>query len=210
MSDAILSRNILYNIANSQKIEFTWSIDTDTLARHTAIVLHFDDRPQVTLDFTANNQNQSRLTTFFNRFTGVSQLAAPVSAMAINAGLHVIPFNHDSNIQILGSILKFVIFDQEGKERAKKLITSILEMDIGQYNAKTNNCRNFVKKAFGKLRNEPECNESDQVKFERKMKQIEADDQDKIETLKNIGLGVGVGGILVGVAMGTAKLVLKQ
>ena len=209
MSDVILSRNILYYIDNSQEIKFTWSIDTDTLARHTAIVLHFDDKPQVTLDFIANNQNQSRLTTFFNCFTGVSQLAAPVSAMAINAGLHVIPFNHDSNIQILGSILKFMIFDQEGKERAKKLITSILEMDIGQYNAKTNNCRNFVKKAFGKLRKEPECNESDQVEFERQMKQIEADDQDKVETVRNVGLGIGVGGILAWVAIVTAKLVLR-
>ena len=103
-----------------------------------------------------------------------------------------------------------MIFDQEGKERAKKLITSILKMDIGQYNAKTNNCRNFVKKAFGKLKNEPECNECDQVKFEREMKQIEAEDQDKIETLRSVGLGVGVGGTLAGVAIVTAKLLLRQ
>ena len=55
MSDDTLSNNVLY--ADSQKIEFTWSIDTTTLAKHTAIVLHFDDRPQLTLDFAENNQN---------------------------------------------------------------------------------------------------------------------------------------------------------
>ena len=54
-------------------------------------------------------------------------------------------------------------------------------MDIGQYNAKRNKCRNFVKKAFEILRNEPECSKIIQIGFNQKMKEIEDEDKEKVE-----------------------------
>ena len=194
MSNHTLSKNILFNIDNSTTIEFTWCMETNTLVQHTKIVLYFDDRPQLIMDFAENNQTVSKWTKVLNRFSGISQTVS-FSSTAIQAGIHVIPFNHDTKIQNLGSLLKFRICDKEAKERATKLITSILEMNIGEYNVKTNNCRHFIKRAFKILKKEPECIESNQIEFDQKMEDIQKKDQEKFK-MGNIA-AAGAGGVLL-------------
>ena len=207
MSDHTLSDNILYNINNSTTIEFTWCMETTTLVKHTAIVLHFDNRPQLTMDFAENSQNLSGMTKVLNRFSGISQTLS-TSSIAIKAGIHVTPFSHDTKIQNLGSILMFKICDDEAKERAKKLISSILDMNIGKYNAKTNNCRHFIKKAFEILKQEPECSESNQIEFNQKMEDIEKKDQKKVKKGKLATAFTVAGTVVVTAAAVTAEILL--
>ena len=208
MTDDILTSSIIYYINNSHQIEFAWSIDSSTSARHTAIVLTFDSKPQLTLDFI-EQPSQSIIKTLLNRLSVASQLASTISATAIEAGINVFPFNHDSKIKIIGSILKFMIDDDAGKDKARRLIKSILEMDKGDYHILFNNCRDFVKKVFELLRKEPECSEYDEIKFEEEMKKITEEDQEKVQNIRNIEGRVGIGAALVATAFAVGKLFYK-
>ena len=81
---------IQYYIKSSKTIDFSWSIDTGTLTRHTAIVLKFDDKPRFTVDFSASSP--SGTAKVFNHLAGALQLAVSFPGTAIRTGLYVTPF----------------------------------------------------------------------------------------------------------------------
>lgn len=171
-----LTANILFQIEHSKNIEFTWSVDTRSNARHAALVMKFDGKPQLIVKYPP--EEKSRFSNFFKYFIPVSLVSASVaSSVAVFKAGSVIPFNHDLGLKILGTIARFVIANPDAKEKAKQLITSILNMDMKSYDEKLNNTRDFVKKAFGVLEKEGECSEENKKRFEDEMKDIEEEDK---------------------------------
>lgn len=201
-----LPNGVLHFIEKSNKFEFTWSKDPKTLVRHTALVLVFDDNPQLTVDFAESNPSKSKIQSVLNNMAGISQLATTSTKLSIESDLIVSPFNYDANLVILGSLLKFSINNEESKERARNLVLSILNIKMGSYNAKTNNCRTFVREAFEIIKKEPECSDIMKEKFEEEMTKIEKEDEEKIKKGKDIAYAT-VGVVAAGTA--TAAVVNK-
>ena len=200
-SETSLSKNALFLIENSNEIEIAWSKVPDNLARHTAIVLYFDGKPQLTLDFADSQASRSSLSGFSNRFSGMSQLASPRSSAHIESAIALLPFDHDVTIEIIGTLLKFALSDATAKERVKNLLSRLLGIKMGKYHAKNNNCRHYVKEVFNILIQEPEFEEKNKISFQENMDTIEKEDKEKIENAKSILEKVAAGiGVVIGAA----------
>ena len=191
-------------IESSSYIKFAWAKVQDNLIRRTVIVLYFDDNPQFILDFSDSHvQNGSSSLGFTNRAFGISQLTSnhPLSDIRVEIGL--VPYdNKKSNLKCLGTLLEFAISDRKAKDRAIKLVRPLLEIKMGKYHAKNNNCRHYIKKVFEILKKEPECEENYKREFEKQMADIENEDQQKLDDFISSSIKVLAGvGIAVAVAV---------
>ena len=203
-SQTSLSRKALFHIENSNEIEIAWSKVTDNLARHTAIVLYFDGRPQLTLDFGDSQASKSYLGSVSNRFFGMSQLVSARSSPHIETAIALLPFDHDVPVEIIGTFLKIALSDATAKERVKSILSRLLGIKMGKYHAKNNNCRHYVKKVFNILIQESEFEEENKISFKDNMDTIEKEDKEKVENAKSILENVAAG---VGVVLGAAAII---
>ena len=199
-----LSRNILFHIQNSSEIEFAWSKVPDMI-RHTAVVLYFDGRPQLTIDFADSAAKKSA--SLMNYFSGISQLTSSRTSASIASAVGLATYNHDIPLNFVGTLLKIVISDEQTKERAKQLLRRLLGINMGEYHAKTKNCRHYIRRVFQILAEEPECDEISKTDFEEKMTEIEQEDKEKVDdaltkAMKGIDIfAVGVAGIIGGLLL---------
>ena len=115
-SETSLSRNATFYIENSNEIEIAWSKVPDNLARHTAIVLYFNGRPQLTLDFADSLASKSSLSSFSSRISGMSQLASSRSSSLITDAIALLPFDDDVTVEIVGTLLKLTLSNATAKE----------------------------------------------------------------------------------------------
>ena len=191
-SQTSLSKNALFYIENSNEIEIAWSKVSDNLARHTAIVLFFDGKPQLTLDFTDYQASRSSFSGFSNRFSGMSQLASPGSSSNIARAVALRPFDHDVTIEIVGTLLKLDLSNATAKERVKGILSRLLGIEMKKYHAKNNNCRHYVKKVFDILILEPEFDEENKISFQENMQAIEKEDEEKVANAIRTAVGAGV------------------
>ena len=104
-----------------------------------------------------------------NYFSGISQLISSRSSASIASAVGLAPYNHDTPLKFVGPLLKLAISDKQTKERAKQLLRRLLGINMGEYHAKTNNCRHDIRRVFQILAKEPECDEISKADFEEKM-----------------------------------------
>ena len=194
-SQTSLSRKALFHIENSNEIEFAWSKVTDNLARHTAIVLYFDGRPQLTLDFSDPQASKSYIRNASNQFSGMSQLVSARSSPHIETAVALLPFDHDVPVKIIGTLLKIALSDATAKERVKGILSRLLGIKMGKYHAKNNNCRRYVKKVFNILIQEPEFEEENKINFRENMHAIEEEDKEKVANAISTVAGVVFGAV---------------
>ena len=179
---AILSKNISEPLTSCDEVEFVWGKVTDTTTRHSVLILRIDNRPTVIIDFGDSNLIRDSSVGFSNYAQGVSQLVLPSLSRTIKGAINVFPFDYEAKIKILGCIVKFSIHNETYRSRVRKLIGDVLNIEMGDYHAKNNNCRHFVKKVFNLLKEEPECKEEDKRTFTKEMQDLVKEDQDKVST----------------------------
>ena len=190
-----LQQKVLIEIERSSSIEFTWAKNPNDLARHTMLVLRFDNISRLTLDFS-DHVNSKSSTGVIHASLAITQAFWKKGAKKIKARVDLNLFDLDSRYEFLGTLLKFAITDRNAKDKAKRLIKRALQIEMGDYHLKTNNCRHYIQKVFEMLNEEPECSEENKSNFERQMTLIEREDKQKIEefqstigkTLKGLGL----------------------
>ena len=194
-------KDISYLINSKNFIEFVWGKVPNSPTRHTAIVVKFDGNPEIVIDFSALNPNKSTALRSFHYFQGIKQLALPDHVGPIPSNINVCIFNKEADFDVLGSILKFDIVNKIEKERASCLILDLLRIEMGQYHAKKNNCRAFIRQAMKILGNEPEFTDINRENFENEITALESEDDKKVHTAKVVaGVGLGLGLIAAGAA----------
>ena len=171
-----LSKNIEFLINNSKELDIVVGKFPSNLARHTSLVLFFDSKAVLTVDFSASKSNFSSWFSWAHHFIGVCHISSPKVVSAIRSALDVNHFDNEMGIEILCKFGPFTIQDQEQKERMKRILCALQNIEMGKHHAALNNCRHFVRKAVECLKNEPECSDYKMENFELKMKQIEEED----------------------------------
>ena len=115
--------------------------------RHTAIVVKFNEIPVFTLDYGANETNTTPATRLLYNVAGSSQSSATaLNFLASGSAITVSPFDFGTT-DIVGSILKFALNTEEGRERAVDLLVKLADITMGDYGLTGNNCRDFVSRA---------------------------------------------------------------
>ena len=204
-----LSKNIEFHINNSKELDIAVGKFPSNLARHTSLVLFFDGKAVLTIDFSASDSNFSSWFSWAHHFIGVCHISSQKVSRAIKSALDVNLFDYEMGIEILCKLGPFTIQDQEQKERMKQILGALQNIEMGKYHAALNNCRHFVRKAVEYLKNEPECSGDKVENFELKMKQIEEEDAKLIAAgkLKIIFYLKRLGGILFAITYYAAYLV---
>ena len=143
-----LTQNIKYHFENSNGLDVKLGKHSKSQARHTALVLIFDGRPQLTIDFSASNSSFFRdWFSIIHSVIGVSHLSSQTAVRAINSALQVLPFDHDFEIELLCSIGVFEIKDSEQKKRVKNILKALLnikKITAGILFAKRLNCVSVI------------------------------------------------------------------
>ena len=181
MSDERLNQAVMCELRRSSVIEFAHSKSNDWV-RHTAIVVKFDGKPVFTLDYGANETN----TTLAKRFLYNLARALQFSATALNflasgSAITVSPFDFGTTA-IVGTILKFALNTEAGRERAVDLLMKLADITMGDYSLTGNNCRDFVSRASEILTSDKE------TRAQVQQQQINKTKREKVE----LGLAAGV------------------
>ena len=154
----LLCAEVLRRINASSEIEFAWN-ENKGFFRHTAIVLKFDGKPVFTIDY---GQKGSYFGSFGSSISHVnrpsepshqileasSQASAVISAVLLPGSDLRVNDIERSEIKIIRSIAKFSLNSVGSKQFVKELIVEIASIKMGKYSVFSNNCRDFVEKAF--------------------------------------------------------------
>ena len=142
-----------------------------------------------------------------NYFSGISQQTSSRSSASFASAVGLAPYNHDTPLKFVGTFLKLAISDKQTKERAKQLLRRLLGINMGEYHAKTNNCRYYIRRVYQILAKEPECDEISKINFEEKMAKIEQEDKEKVDdALTTAMAGTGIFALVIAGLFGSLLL----
>ena len=193
-------------IQRSEELKIGWGKQPTTPTRHTALILYFDGEPELILDFSDANVDESGSNRSGNVLFGITQFTSRRPNVNIDTAVGFSKYQRNKRWEYLGTLLRLKIYDDREEKRAKQILRSLADIEMGEYHVKTNNCRDYIKEAFEILAEEPECKERYKIEFDENMRAIEEEDKAKVS--KFIA-AVATGGLMLlgGVAAaGVARL----
>ena len=139
LDDMANCKDILGLINLRNVIKFVWGKETDSPTRHSAIVVKFEENPEIVIEFFALNTNKLSTLRSFHYVQSITQLALPYDIRSIPSNTKIFRFNKEGKFDVLESILKFDIVNKVEKERASRLILDLQLIEMGRYHAINNN-----------------------------------------------------------------------
>ena len=176
-------KNDLFNcIDNSHVIEFGWRIGYSKI-KHTTIFIKVNENLFfIDYNYLRNKKNildwlEYKFVYFFTGCQAVSPPCLECDCF-LNENFSVQIKKCQRTLSIIyPAILKLSITKSTEKNRAKKLIEMLGEIQMGTYNVKKNSCRDFVKKAVEILAKQEECSQDGLSCFKNEMDKLEDRDQ---------------------------------
>ena len=188
-----LVQEVYENIENSQSMEYLWSQKTD-IVEHTGVVIKFDLTPKISIDFGGlleKNIAKAKLATMGTAVVsaGMSKSVIPSSEYKANGlirsttleGRVTLKDFNSSRVKIKGLLVKLHLRSREEKEKALQVFNAIKDIDVGEYQLMTNNCRHYVIAIAACLKNLPEFEEKQWKEFQEEIQNILVRDNEKFQ-----------------------------
>ena len=188
-----LLQEVYDDIENCENMEYMWTQKTDSVA-HTGVVIKFDHTPKISIDFggivkKVTTKAKVAVVGSSVASAGMSTSISPSSEE--NAGSLVRKITFDgrvtlkdfvsSQVNIKGVLVKLPLRTRAEKKKATKVFNEIKNIDVGNYQLMTNNCRHYVIAIATYLKDLPEFEEKQWKEFEEKMEEIMKKDNKKFK-----------------------------
>ena len=188
-----LLEEIYDHIKNCDTMEYLWSQKTDGVA-HTGVAVQFDLTPKFSIDFgglakTVAATTKVAVASASVASTGMSASVSPFSEKITSSMVRKITFEGrvtikdfvSSQVKIKGKLVMLPLRSRAEKEKAIKVFNDIKDIDVGNYQVMTNNCRHYVIVIAAYLKTLSEFKEEQWKEFEEEMQKIMCKDNEKFQ-----------------------------
>ena len=181
--------NIFKEIDGSDSMNYSWFCRKDEV-RHTGIIIALDGAQQFILDYGADLKHKDTRKSIKKEAPSVilssssssSQAKQIIGAVPLKGKVNLYPFS-GSGIKVNRTLSSLPLQKNEDKDKAKKLLKLISEIDIGDYKLMHNNCRSYVVVVATCLKTLAGISDNDWNAFEATMQKILQEDQVKFSEL---------------------------
>ena len=188
-----LLQEIYDYIENSRTMEYLWSQKTDDVG-HTGVVVKFDQTPKASIDFggvieTDATKLKAAAVGAVVFSAGMSKSVSPCSEKIADAVVRKFTLEGrvtlkdfvPSQVDIKGKLVKLPLRSRAEKKQALKVFNAIKDVDVGDYQLMTNNCRHYVIAIAKYLKILPEFKDKNWREFEQEMETILERDNQKFQ-----------------------------